>query len=285
MVNILKSLLKIIILLLPGFYFQPAQAQEHVHYNNIWVKKEINDILTSRPTIDSIHLQFFQNKPSKLEIFEISRIAMKQNHRKESYFYDLSFEGDKLLLSDDFPSIKKLVDEDVASAIKKPDSMSNFLLVIGKNYAELRDSVPIYGLYPIMTQQRRKDLQDFLNSKYNESPSSFGKDSILLFQGEVDRGGNLGQIELLSGKKGAFYTFFLDNYAYYVENVFGKTRQLSRESLIKPALLNGRPFRALIDIYVRLNPDNTISISSNGIERRLRIKNYKENKDEPLLWW
>jgi len=281
----LRPLFKIIILLLPCFYFQIAPAQEHVHYNNIRVKKEINNILTSRPDIDSIHLQFFQNKPSRLKVYEQPSVVKNKVNRNKNYFYDLSFEGDQLLLAKDFPSIKKLLDEDVAKAIKKPDSMSNFRLVVGRNYAKLRDSVPIYQIYPRIPERERKDLQDFLTSKYSESPGSFGKDSVLLLQGEVDRGGKLGQVELLSGNKGALYTFFLDNYAYYVENVFGKTTRSSHKSLILPAILSGKSYRALIDIYVRLNPNNTISIPSNGVQRILRIKNYKDNEAEPLIWF
>ena len=283
-INKLKLFSKFVVLILLSCYFQLAKAQ--VYFNSIPIKKKVNDILIASPSIDSIHIQFFQNTPSKLEIFNGSNAVKKYKNGKDIYFYDLFFDGDKLLLSDDFPTIKKLLNENLATAIQKPETVKNFKLVIGKNHTQLRDSVPIYGLYPTMTPQRKKDFQNFLNSQYKEMPKEvFRNDSVLLFQAVVDKGGNLIQIELLKGRKGDFYSFILDKYSYYVKNILKKTNTSTGKSLLLPAMLNGRPIRSLIDIYVRLNPNNTISISSNGIQRRLRIKNYQEKEGEPLIWW
>ncbi len=282
--SILKLFSKFAVPILLSCYFQLVTAQ--VNFNSIPIKKEINSILIANPKIDSIHIQFFQNTPSKLEIFKESNLVRKYKNRKDIFFYDLSFEGDKLLLSDDFPTIKNLLNKNLATTIQKPETVKNFKLVIGKNYSQLRDSVPIYGLYPTMTPQRKKDLQNFLSSQYKEfAKEVFTKDSVLLFQAIVDKSGNLIQIELLKGRRSDFYNFILDSYRYYEKNILNKTNTTTGKSLLLPAMLNGRPIRSLIDMYVRLNPNNTISISSNGIQRRLRIKNYQEKVKEPLIWW
>ncbi len=282
--SILKLFSKFAVPILLSCYFQLVTAQ--VNFNSIPIKEEINSILIANPQIDSIHIQFFQNTPSKLEIFKESNVVRNYKNRKDIFFYDLSFEGDKLLLSDDFPTIKNLLNKNLATTIQKPETVKNFKLVIGKKYSQLRDSVPIYGLYPTMTPQRKKSLQNFLSSQYKEfAKEVFTKDSVLLFQAIVDKSGNLIQIELLKGRKSDFYNFILDSYRYYVENILNKTNTATGKSLLLPAMLNGRPIRSLIDMYVRLNPNNTISISSNGIQRRLRIKNYQEKVNEPLIWW
>lgn len=73
---------------------------------------------------------------------------------------------------------------------------------------------------------------------------------------------------------------FLDN--EYNDKFFPYNKR-PYESLIRPFLSGGRPFRSLIDIYVRLNKDNTFTVSASGELRKLKINDFKDDPANPII--
>lgn len=122
-----------------------------------------------------------------------------------------------------------------------------------------------------------KDLEAYLTNNYDPiiSPT---KDSILIIQTIVEKEtGALGQKEILQGEQGTFFDF-----------VFGKDpkhqKYIIYQDFFKPYRFSGRVMRSFADIYVRLNPDGTFTVSATGACRKFKIKNYKEDPNNPMFY-
>ena len=99
------------------------------------------------------------------------------------------------------------------------------------------------------------NLEREFEREYNaESPRPTG-DSTLIFWGTVERDGVLRNLRLLVGAPSAF--------SDYISKKLGET-----DYPWVPMLQGGRAVSSVVDIYVRLNRDNTFKISTSGKFRK-----------------
>ncbi|MGK6351926.1 hypothetical protein [Parapedobacter sp. DT-150] len=189
-------------------------------------------------------------------------------------FYDLEFDGDLYRLSKKYKQITmpvlptltmqylpNITDRqdiktyyDVKALIYKDDSIAYQF----SQYHHPDD--PDIAIY---TSKQRKEMFDakfkgggtqlakILEANYNEQQQVSVKDSILIFRGVVHRDGFLNDVELIQGQQSQF------------SNFIQQSLEESSKSWI-PARQGGRSVMFAVNIYVRLNNDDSIMVSTNG---------------------
>jgi len=261
------------------------KAQGKSIYKSTSVENSIQRFMDRNPNIDSLWLQFSSNTPSNLEIFNKKDV---KNSETRSYgistFYDLNFEGDQLLLKEDYPLVSDFIKSpDISSNIRKPVDRTNFRLVISRNKTVLKDTTGPTSLYAFIPLHRKNELIKFLNFKYKSDNKPSIADSILLVQAVVNKKGEIEAVEILYGKKNNLFSYFFKNLDTYIKTAFNSSKEYSSETFIRPYMHGGRPWDTLIDIYIHLNPDATFTMTSRGRQRKLRIKDFKDNPSSPLV--
>jgi len=258
---------------------------------NSSVRKELKAIFAHDDHLDS--LQFIYNnkilrglkifkKTDSNTLYDNQIELSKPLKIKHPSFYALYFEGDLFWLKKEFPLLYHFVNNrKVLDFVPVGNDKKNFKLAIGRKGIHLRKS-DTGSVYALLDPSRGKEFVDHLNLNYR-TPIPNLKDSMLIIQAVVERSGRLGDHMLLYGASGNFYDYFLKTYDHYVKENLPFDRKPTYESLFRPFLSSGTPFRSLIDIYVRLNADNTFTVSACGELRRLKMKDFKDNPDSPIV--
>lgn len=262
------------------------KAQVKVDFKNEELESSIHEIFNSYQDMDSIRVPFFNGVPMSVSIYRKSNPENPLSYVSENtVYYNLKFDGDCYLLKKQFPLLLKLVClKSNAKKIGKVIKEKSPLLVFTKPqtyYFSLKTESG--GSYPTaqIKQDKLEELVTILNNNYKEEIVPTG-DSVLIFQAVVNNDGSLlAEMELLYGKKDGFYEYFLSTYDYYMKDIL--TRINFREKLYLPYLQNGQR-RGLIDIFVRLNPDKTFTIAATGEGRKLKLKNYQDDPNNPIFY-
>lgn len=277
-VLIFKNLL--LILLISNINSLMAQGKIN-HDTNL--KKTIEALFATYNRLDSISIQFENNKAQHLYLYRkpTSENVPKYNYDHIGYF-SLEFEGDLYLLKKQYPMILEFLnDKKLLLKNGLPDKSVSVRLTIESNNSFLRKPIYASSVFARVNKTRMIEFMKLLHDNYNDSIIP-PKDSTLIFQAVVDKAGNLGQTEVLQGNKNNFYDYLLNNYKNYTKNLLPKTSSYIGENLISPYLTAGRPLNSIIDIYVRLNSDKTFTVTGNGRERKLKLKNFTEDPNSPL---
>ncbi|WP_196939339.1 hypothetical protein [Sphingobacterium pedocola] len=222
-------------------------------------------------TIDSIDFTYYNKKTTDLIVYGDLDSSNFSNlkHNKRKHYYNLEFEGDLLYLQRKYPLLYDFIlNENLKEYI--PKDLNHFGLVVSEESSRVRDVVAYYSSTAKL--KKTQEFTDYLNAKYSDTIMPT-KDSILIVQAVLDAEGTIKEKFLLHGEEGRFYEF-----------VFGPDEK-HEKYMIFFRFFNSYRKISIADIYVRLNPDRTFSVSSTGRGRVLRIKNYKEDPKNPLMYW
>jgi len=266
-------------------------AQQKLTIQNPSVRKELKAIFAHDDNLDSLQFIYNNKVLRGLKIFKktdsntlyYNQIELSKPLKiKHPSFYALYFEGDLFFLKKEFPLLYHFVNNhEVLDFVQVKNGKKNFKLAIGRKGIHLRNS-DAGSVYALLDPSRGKEFVDQLNLNYR-TPIPNLKDSILIIQAVLERSGRLGDHVLLYGASENFYEYFLKTYDHYIKENLPFDREPKYESLFRPFLSSGTPLRSLIDIYVRLNADNTFTVSTCGELRRLKIKDFKDNRDSPIV--
>ncbi len=250
------------------------------------IQKRAKEIFNQYPNLDSVAFIFTNDKPYLLYLDEPPLVNSEKmdstiKNRRVRSFYMLGFESDQFFLKNRYAGIyefvfqKKLIDK-----IKKPKDKSSFRISLtreGTYFRAVGGSASGPGAH--FNLRRKKAFFDLLNNGLSKMKTPV-VDSLLILQAIVEADGwLLKPHEILYGNTGPLYDYFLKVYTDFSES---KEKYLYTYGLFMPKLQSGSPKRGLIDIYVRLNPDNTITMSAIGDYRKLMIKNYIEDRNNPV---
>lgn len=232
--------------------------------------------------VDSIAILFRHERPFYARIYKTTDpISPTTNIHEQSPAYDLTFEGDRYMLSKEFPLINDVVSytERKKGEIQEIGEAKSFRLVLsrkGISYFPWDGHVgyrsPVADIHP----KRLVKFMDYLNRHYSDS-IFLSTDSTLIIQTIVETDGSLlEETALVYGEKDGLYDYFFKSYANFLKN------EIFPEKLFTPYRMGGVATRGLLDIYVRLNHDNTFTVSGRGEARKMVIKNYRKDPDIPL---
>ena len=240
-------------------------------------KSELEEIFQSafsfEKDIDSVKLIYYDYEPRLFVIYN-GKSIMSSRPKANFTIFDLDYEGDLLFLR----TAHAQLHENLRSLKLKQENWSYQEKHLGITISPklVRFSNPQGILVATAKPAKIKALEEYLTKNYNATITP-PVDSILIVQAIVEKEtGALGQKEILRGEKGPFYDF-----------VFGKDpkheKYMIYQGFFKPKIMSGRVWRSFADIYVRLNPDGTFTVSTTAVGRKFMIKDYKDDPDNPIF--
>ena len=281
----MKKKMKILFLLLLifGCFIENGCAQSA--FKDSSDDKKIRAIFNTYKSIDSLNIVFFKNMPTLLYVDEpLEAEFLDQGNKKKLTIYYLNFEGDQFWLKRKYDLLYEFVSQkDFISKIEHPGHGKEFRVLLTPKSSKVIDraysSASGPGAY--LNPKRKQDFIDLLNKNYL-SKNEAVTDSILIIQFATTRDGTLAQHEILYGHKGSsLYKNFLKTYAEF-NSTLPKERYPATKGLVLPKMQNGERV-GLIDFFLRLNPDRTFTVSAQGNDRDLKIKDFKNDPDNPLF--
>jgi hypothetical protein len=258
--------------------FNTALAQNKVDFRNKHVTKNIAKIFENYPDVNGLHINFRNDTAESIYILgKIGDNILKGSKYKT--YYSLKYSGDLFFLKKKFPMIDEFVRSNrFANNIEVHENERNFVLVVEPLSTSIK---PLSDTEPVFCGFRHSSLLKFvkrLNTQYKEIIVPSG-DSILIIQAIVNKDGTLGKKMLLHGNEDdQLYRYLCENYEAYL----AEDRVDQQHRLFLPYRSGGTPLTSVIEIFVRLNPDKTFTVNGSGRERKLRIKDYKGNPNDPL---
>lgn len=248
--------------------------------------KKIADIFNEYPKLDSVAIIFSHDQPFLLYIDEApTKDSINSNNSRRlkriRSFYMLGFESDQFFLKRRYEDLYEFVfQKKLISKINKGKGKEYLQISLTREGAFFRalDGPASPGAH--FNLKRKKAFFDLLNTGLSNMKTPI-VDSLLILQAIVETDGWLLEPhEILYGSTGPLYDYFFRVYTDFSES---KEKYLYTYGLFMPKIEGGTPRRGLVDIYVRLNPDNTITISAIGDYRKLLIKNYKKDPNNPVF--
>ncbi len=268
-INIKRLTRKILIIAGCFFAVSDSTAQQpdcvtrkKTYVNNISAKR----LLTNYPDIDSILIKFEQDKPISLQLLfnhQLSGSREQVSSREESY--NLEFEGDVYLFKNKYvkAGIPVIPKAEIDHMSKMQQCGSNYFL-----RATIHKDSIVYNFSQCCSPNKKqnifvkeykysasyngstKQLEQELSKKYDKKSSRPLGDSVLIFTSLVNKDllNNLQNIKLVTGTKSPFSDFIQ------------KALEESGKFWI-PMFQGGRPVKSFVRIYVRLNKDESITVS------------------------
>lgn len=256
--------------------FNTALAQKKVHFRNKHVRKDIAKIFENYPDVNGFQINFRNDTAESIYILGKIEDNILKGSKYKTY-YSLKYAGDLFFLKKKYSLIEKLTkNKELVNSIDRQSS--NFILSVEAQSISIK---PLFdgSVFCGFRHSSQLKFQKKLNANYKETIVPSG-DSILILQAIVNRDGSLGKKMLLHGDEDdKLYSYICDNYQDYNQE---NKANLNTKGLFLPYRSGGTPFTSIIEIFVRLNPDRTFSVSGSGRERKLRIKDYKEDPNDPL---
>lgn len=193
------------------------------------------------------------------------------------------------MLAREFPVVHRLINttdlvKETLKLIIDKEAQFGVLLTLtetGTYFFFREKSSPLYT--PRAKPEKLKELVETLNVNYH-SRDIYTRDSVLIFQTVVESDGTyVGEMELIHGDKDALYDYFMGTYDYYMKHIL--TRTIHRARLYQGGIKD-RPWRGVIELFVRLNPDNTFTVSVTDVGRSdMKLKNYKQDPKKPIFYF
>lgn len=259
-------------------------------FKNNAQNEKIAEIFNTYQNIDSIYLQYEDKAPSTLFIYE----PLKEKHSnpyitKDITTYKVDFEGDQLWLDQDYKLIHQFIFQDeLESEIQKTTDKEDYTLTITSKKSAFNDFLQSGGVGAVINPQKKQDFIKLLNTNYRDCTDVI-KDSVLIVQAFILRNGEIGDNEIIYGKSEFLYNYFMKTYHSFEasqplqKNDRRDFQNRNEKWLFKPRISNTQR-TSLIDIYLRLNPDKTFTFSAQGNYRRLKIKDYHKNPNDPIFY-
>ncbi len=253
--------------------------------------KKISEIYDTYQNIDSIYIEYINNTPTFLFLYEpLEGKSSNPDLKRKSTIYSLDFEGDKLCLELQYNLLYRFIFQDqLGSEIQKSNEKKNFNLVITSKKSVVQDifqSGP--GASAILNPENKQDFITLLNTNYKDCTDVI-TDSVLIIQAVINRIGGIQNSEIIYGKSEPLYQYLMKTYHYFEasqpvqEKIRKNFPNRNVKWLFKPRVSNTQR-TSLIDIYLRLNPDKTFTLSAEGNYRRLKIKDYQETPYDPIFY-
>ncbi|WP_294347380.1 hypothetical protein [uncultured Sphingobacterium sp.] len=272
----LKMYSKLVYCVLLIFLSDRALAQTHVTLNKS-VKDCLTEIFAKYNDVKRMQIVVRNDLAEAVYVDGPIDDDVLKGSKNNTYF-SLKYLGDLFFLKKQYPLIEKLTkNKELMNSIDRQDR--NFILTLEAQSISIKP--PFDGsVFCGLRYSSQLEFQKKLNANYKETIVPFG-DSILILQAIVNRDGSLGKKMLLHGDEDdKLYSYICDNYQDYNQE---NKANLTRKGLFLPYRSGGIPFTSIIEIFVRLNSDRTFSVSGSGRERKLRIKDYKEDPNDPLM--
>ncbi|WP_293886958.1 MULTISPECIES: hypothetical protein [unclassified Sphingobacterium] len=248
--------------------------------------QKIADIFHQYPNLDSVAIIFTHDQPFLLYLDEAPaegsiNLDNSSRLRRMRSFYMLGFESDQFFLKRHYQELYEFIfQKRLISKINKDKDKEYLQISLTREGAFFRalDGPASPGAH--FNKRRKQVFFDLLNTNLSAIKTPV-VDSLLIIQAIVETDGWLLEPhEILYGTTGPLYDYFFKIYTDFFES---KEKYLFTYGLFMPKIEGGTPRRGLIDIYIRLNPDNTITMSAVGDYRKLMIKNYKKDPNNPVF--
>ncbi|MCS3557609.1 MULTISPECIES: hypothetical protein [unclassified Sphingobacterium] len=253
--------------------------------------KKISEIYDTYQNIDSIYIEYINNTPTFLFLYEpLEGKSSNPDLKRKSTIYSLDFEGDKLCLELQYNLLYRFIFQDqLGSEIQKSNEKKNLNLVITSKKSVVQDIFPSGpGASAILNPENKQDFITLLNTNYKDCTDVI-TDSVLIIQAVINRIGGIQNSEIIYGKSEPLYQYLMKTYHYFEasqpvqEKIRKNFPNRNVKWLFKPRVSNTQR-TSLIDIYLRLNPDKTFTFSAEGSYRRLKIKDYQEDPNDPIFY-
>jgi len=242
-----------------------------------------------KKSILSVCLFFSKDTLTGLAIYHTPDTISYDGIQKKRKSYGLRYEGAKYMLAREFPVVHRLINttdlvKETLKLIIDKEAQFGVLLTLtetGTYFFFREKSSPLYT--PRAKPEKLKELVETLNVNYH-SRDIYTRDSVLIFQTVVESDGTyVGEMELIHGDKDALYDYFMGTYDYYMKHIL--TRTIHRARLYQGGIKD-RPWRGVIELFVRLNPDNTFTVSVTDVGRSdMKLKNYKQDPKKPIFYF
>jgi len=270
------------ILLLTLSYF--SYGQDKISFiKDVKLKNEIDNIFNAYSSYDSIKTIFYNKSLTYVILYDNSQASKLLNgYDTKNKKYRLTFEGDQYLLKKEYPKVYDIISKKTFfKKILKICKGDNFWFDFSKKNYQIRqleggDNYP----YARPIEKKFQEFSQLLNNNYNKSIIPTG-DSVLIFQDIVTASGDLeGKMELYCGNKDMFYDYFMKTIEDFIPR--GKPSYLARRPIYYPFIKDWAR-KSVVDIFVKLNANGTITVTTTGHGRTLRIKNYIDDPDSNLF--
>ncbi|QQD13966.1 hypothetical protein [Sphingobacterium sp. UDSM-2020] len=176
----------------------------------------------------------------------------------------------------------------LVSQVQKTKDKENYTLTITRRKSAIRDYLQSGGVGATLNLEKKQDFITLLNKNYKDCTNVI-TDSVLIIQAVINRIGGIQNSEIIFGKSEPLYQYLMKTYHYFEasqpvqEKIRKNFPNRNVKWLFKPRVSNTQR-TSLIDIYLRLNPDKTFTLSAEGNYRRLKIKDYQEAPYDPIFY-
>lgn len=256
--------------LLGSFFFAIhciAIGQTKIKFKDAEVKSEIDGFFKSYDSIDSLYFQCYGGSARSVRIYR------KSDTLGENDFFDLKYDGDLFFIKKNYPLLYETIFKKnlIANFYQQE---KNFSITLTPRYYIIQK---VNGFLVAEAKQKKmREFTEYLNQNYPDSilPPA---DSVIIIQTIVNKDGSLGEKQLLYGKNDPFYDFVFEPDKHH-------SKYMIFQRFFNPYINAGSHRKSIADIFVRLNADNTFTVSVSGLGRKLKIKKYTDNPRDPLFY-
>lgn len=219
------------------------------------------NIFVSNPDVDSLHIDF-ENGVPELVTFYLRTDSTDRSWEQYRKWFDLKFEGDLYVLDNALLEnlfVRSEIESDYIDSIQ---SLVKYHRLSAKVYPD--STIYYFKYFPIYHAMYKGDINNLKNKledNYIKDTQVVPGDSVLIFQGIVEREGILTSVALVTGEQ-----------SEYAESV--KRGIESQHDSWIPYTKDGIPYRSLVDIYVRINSNGSFTVAETGRVRNVKITDY-----------
>lgn len=252
------------------------------------MKDTISIVTRSKPTIDSVRMFIRDGNITSIGIVD-KKDSSYFNWKRNTVSYNLSYAGDRYKLEQEIPALYRLVRDStfIREILQHEPSNPIGISFNAKNiycfpfgYGGGRPS-------PQMRTEFKIELTEKLNKNYRRRKIQT-RDSVLILQAIVagqpiisDEAHLEGPLQLIKGQKDGLYDYFMKTYNDYEKQIAASG---AKHKKLYRTYVSFMPVpRGLLEFFVRLNPDNTITFENNGSGRVLRMKGIEQDVDNTIL--
>jgi|GEM_PF-1127537 len=217
------------------------------------------EIFIQHPELSSMSVELNGDTAAFITMILNRETGIADNEQDKEY-YDLGFEGDRYMFQKKFgPPPHNFPEKDIRqfNDLLSKTERNRLHAVLHKDSILYKLSYPVGMFINAAFKGGNDKLKEALMENYQKGKYKTNGDSILIIQGIVDRDGTLKDIALTMGTQSPFSNFVLEWLS-------------GTEQSWLPMIKDGRVYRSLVDVYVRMHSDGSITVSANGRARKLR---------------
>lgn len=278
--NLLYSIALLVLCCTPAFLNAQFVRQKKADFFSESVKDSIVHVIPSRPSIESVEISMIDSNISFTNIVD-KKDSCYFNWTRNTVFYNLSYAGDRFKLEQEVPALYRLIynpmfTKEIIQHDSRPVHISFNAKHVDWDLITFGGGVPS----PDMRREIKIEFTEKLNKNHRRRKIQT-RDSVLILQAVISSEAILeGPMQLIKGQKDGLYDYFMKTYSEYEKQIAASALQ---KKMYRTYVSYMPVPRGLLEFFVRLNPDKTITFEVNGSGRVLRMKGIDQDLANTII--